>query len=104
MSVQDQVTIQTSDTPGNIAAAWANYFRFAPFGASPVRTEVEINPTIQIDDNSKGPFPVYRPFAGSLNRAAGGATFWAEFEIANADAPESRSVLVIDWIQFVLSG
>jgi hypothetical protein len=92
--------LPAADAPGNIAAAWAQYFRFLSFGAPPAAVAVEIVPAVMIDDNSKGPFPVYRPWA--LGLILPPAAFFSTFFFLNADDPSTRSVFVIDWIRFSL--
>lgn len=90
--------------PGNMAKAWADYFRLRfLFGTEQPPVVVETVPTVILDDNSSGPFPVYRPVIIGLSAAAGGAGFWSSISISNLDPTDSRSVLAIDWVRYVTS-
>ncbi len=85
------------DAPGNILTAFESFFRVIAFGVLPPGVKPEIEPMVLLDDNSKGPYPIYRPFTCEYRQVGGGGQF-TEIVIVNLDDATTHSVVVIDWL------
>jgi hypothetical protein len=90
------------DLPGNIAKGWTDYFRLRfLFGQEQPPVSVVTVPTILLDDNSKGPYPVYRPVIGEAELGANPTR--SHIMIVNNDSQDLQTMLVVDYIIFKTS-